>query len=126
MSKIYLEWVEKAEGDFNTALREYRARKNPNFDAVCFHAQQCIEKYLKAFLQKNKIYFPKTHDLKILLDKSISIQPLWGSFNKSLILLSTYAVEIRYPGESIEKEEAKECLQIMKNVRKEIRKTLNL
>lgn len=41
------EWVEKAEGDFCTALREYRARKNRNHDAVCFHAQQCVEKYLK-------------------------------------------------------------------------------
>lgn len=41
------EWLEKAEGDYITSQREYRARKNPNFDAACFHAQQCAEKYLK-------------------------------------------------------------------------------
>jgi HEPN domain-containing protein len=40
--------VTKAEGDFLTAGRELRARKSPNYDAVCFHAQQCAEKYLKA------------------------------------------------------------------------------
>ena len=40
------EWIEKAEGDYRTALRERRVRRHPNHDAVCFHAQQCIEKYL--------------------------------------------------------------------------------
>ena len=89
MNKIYLEWVEKAEGDFNTALREYRVRNNPNFDAVCFHAQQCIEKYLKAFLQKYDIYFHKIHDLKVLLDLTSESQPMWDAYRKSLILLTT-------------------------------------
>ena len=40
------EWIAKAEGDFTTALREHRARKSPNYDAACFHAQQCAEKHL--------------------------------------------------------------------------------
>ena len=35
------EWIDKAEGDWATMIREYRVRKNPNYDAVCFHAQQC-------------------------------------------------------------------------------------
>ena len=55
MNGLIKEWVGKAEGDYNTALREYRARKHPNYDAAGFHAQQSIEKYLKAILQlKNK------------------------------------------------------------------------
>lgn len=57
------EWVAKAEGDFLTAGRELRARKAPNYDAVCFHAQQCAEKYLKAVLQDNKKNIPKIHNL---------------------------------------------------------------
>jgi HEPN domain-containing protein len=48
MKPLTSEWVEKAEGDFATAGREIRVRKTPNFDAVCFHAHQCAEKYLKA------------------------------------------------------------------------------
>jgi len=49
MNPIVQEWIDKAEGDWNTARREYRVRKSPNYDAVCFHSQQCAEKYLKAF-----------------------------------------------------------------------------
>jgi HEPN domain-containing protein len=36
MKPIIKDWVEKAEGDFATAQREMRARKNPNYDAACF------------------------------------------------------------------------------------------
>jgi HEPN domain-containing protein len=43
MTPLTQEWVDKAEGDFITATRELRARKSPNFDAACFHAQQCAE-----------------------------------------------------------------------------------
>jgi HEPN domain-containing protein len=50
MKPLTREWIDKAEGDFATARREIRIRKAPNYDAVCFHAQQCVEKYLKARL----------------------------------------------------------------------------
>mgnify|MGYP001806146018 FL=1 len=50
MNPLTVEWVDKAEGDFTTALRELRGRKSPNYDAACFHAQPCVEKYLKARL----------------------------------------------------------------------------
>ena len=43
MKPTTLEWIDKAEGDFTTALMSYRARKQPNNDAACFHAQQCAE-----------------------------------------------------------------------------------
>ena len=52
MNPLTTEWVDKAEGDYHTARREYRVRKTPNYDAVCFRAQQTAEKYLKAFLQE--------------------------------------------------------------------------
>ncbi len=125
MSEVYLEWIKKAEGDYNTALREYRAKKNPNYDASCFHAQQCIEKYLKSYLQKNNIYFPKTHDLNTLLDLILPLNPMWEAFRNKLKLLTVYAVEVRYPGENTEKEEARECIEIMKKLRNEIRRELN-
>lgn len=64
MKPLTREWVEKAEGDFATASRELRARKSPNYDTACFHAQQCIEKYLKARLQEADIAFGRTHNLK--------------------------------------------------------------
>ena len=39
MNTLTAEWVEKAEGDFHSCLREVRARKHPNHDSACFHAQ---------------------------------------------------------------------------------------
>lgn len=44
MNDLTIEWIAKAEGDFASAGREYRARRNPNYDAACFHAQQVAEK----------------------------------------------------------------------------------
>lgn len=46
MKPLTHEWVAKAEGDFAMVEREARARKSPNYDGRCFHAQQCVEKYL--------------------------------------------------------------------------------
>ena len=67
MTPLAREWVKKAEGDFVSPSRELRPRKSPNYDAACFHAQQCVEKYTKACLQEAAIAFPKTHDLVVLL-----------------------------------------------------------
>lgn len=38
MNELVNEWLHKAEGDFHSAVREYRARKHPNYDAAGFHA----------------------------------------------------------------------------------------
>ena len=46
MKLITQEWINTAEGDFATAQRELQIQQMPNYDAVCFHSQQCIEKYL--------------------------------------------------------------------------------
>jgi hypothetical protein len=35
-------------------------------EVICFHAQQCVEKYLKALLVLNRTDFPKTHDIRRL------------------------------------------------------------
>lgn len=50
MKPVTTEWIAKAEADYATMLRESRVEENPNWDAVCFHAQQSAEKYLKAKL----------------------------------------------------------------------------
>ena len=59
------EWMAKAEGDFTVARREMRARKSPNYDAVCFHRQQCVEKLMKALLIQLGVTPPKTHMLMV-------------------------------------------------------------
>src|SRR5438309_443570 len=83
MKPLTREWVKKAEGDFSTAQREIRARKSPNHDSACFHAQQCVEKYFKARLQEAGMGFPHTHDLEALLAIVLPIEPLWAGMSAS-------------------------------------------
>jgi len=115
------EWSEKAEADFVSAGRECRARKQPNYDAACFFAQQCIEKYLKARLVEADVVFPKTHDLEALLDLLLPAEPQWESLRAALIELTTFAVAFRYPGESATREMARKAVRNAGRVREQIR-----
>ncbi len=126
MKPITSEWVDKAEADLATARREIEALDKPNYDAVCFHTQQCAEKYLKACLQEADISFRKTHDLSELRDSTLSIVPTLESLRQDLNSLSAFAVEYRYPGESADLDEAQEAYQKCKNVREIIRRALHL
>jgi HEPN domain-containing protein len=126
MTAATAEWVDKAEGDLNTAQRELRARKHPNYDAACFHAQQCAEKYLKARLQESSVGFAKTHDLIRLLDLLLPSLPSLGLLRPRLTGLNIYAVEIRYPGNSANKARAKQALADCSEVRKAVRLALRL
>ena len=119
-------WVEKAESDVRTALRELATREGPNWDAVCFHAQQAVEKYLKAFLVKKGEAFPKTHDLRYLLDLAARHVPGWQEEREELSWLSFSAVEARYPGEATTKEEAERAAEIMRRWRLRFRGALGL
>jgi len=98
MKPITAEWVKKAEADFATMERESRARKNPNYDGVCFHAQQCAEKYLKGRLCEAGIRFQPIHDLVALLEQALAIEAGWESYRVDLAFLSDFAVGYRYPG----------------------------
>lgn len=120
MQLLTTEWIQKAEGDLATAHRELRARKNPNYDAVCFHAQQCAEKYLKALLQEQQIPFGKTHNLSLLLDLMITRFLHLELLRPSLAILNAFAVEYRYPGESADKEVARQSLNLAEEVKKAV------
>ena len=126
MHTLTQEWVDKAEGDFRTASREARVRKAPNYDAVCFHCQQCAEKYLKAYLQEQDQRFFPVHDLTELLELCL---PYDGTFELQRDLLkdlTAYAVDFRYPGEEATKEEARTTVKAMRIVRTFVRQKLGL
>ncbi|MSU57674.1 MAG: HEPN domain-containing protein [Pedosphaera sp.] len=120
------EWITKAEADWATAQREFRVRRRANFDAVCFHAQQCVEKYLKARLIRADINFPKTHDLVAFLALVQKVEPLWQPWKDHLAKLTHYAVTVRYPGESAERADAAEALKLARLPRAEMRWSLGL
>jgi HEPN domain-containing protein len=126
MNPLTLEWIDKAEGDFATASREMRVRKLPNYDAVCFHAQQTAEKYLKAVLQENRRPIPKTHSLLELLALIIEFEPVYLMLQPDLNVLEGYAVQYRYPGQAAEKLDARAALLAARRVRGFIRTKLRL
>ena len=126
MNPLTLEWIEKAEGDFTTAGRELRARKNPNYEAACFHAQQCAEKYLQAILQEQSTLFGRTHNLIALLDLLLSRDGAWEHARPHLEILTVYAVSVRYPGESADKSSAREAVRHATAVRSRARRSLSL
>lgn len=57
-------WVRKAESDLIMASHTLKLGTDCPTDTVCFHAQQTVEKYLKALLVVRNIVFPKTHDIE--------------------------------------------------------------
>ena len=116
-------WVEKAEGDFLVAQRELAAA-SPVYDAVCFHAQQCVEKYPKAILQEHGVAFPRTHDLVVLAALVGALAPSLGASHADLTALSTFAVDLRYPGASANRHDAEFAVRLAGDVRAAIRTAL--
>ena len=126
MKPTTAEWIEKAEGDFATMQRKSRARKNPNYDAICFHAQQCAEKYLKARLSEAETAFGKVHDLVALLELVLTVQADWEVFREDLAYLSDFAVSFRYPGESANRESSLDAVRRYRFFHKISRSALGL
>jgi HEPN domain-containing protein len=88
-------------------------------DAVCFHCQQCAEKYLKALLEELGLAVPKTHDLMRVLAVLLPHHPSLGSLRRGLRFLTDFAVDPRYPGENTTKREAGAALRWADRVRME-------
>jgi len=122
--KIVEEWIAKAEQDYSASKALIRQRSLSVYDVICFHCQQCIEKYLKAFLTSHNVQFPKSHDLVTLRNLASEID---GSFEliKDLVKpLIEYAVQFRYPGEEANRKEAQRAIKIMEEARNFIREKI--
>ncbi len=67
-------------------------------ETLCFHAQQTVEKSIKAVLIHFRIAFPYTHDIAVLRDLVRSSGRNWPNDLDRAAELTDYAVESRYPG----------------------------
>jgi len=99
--ELVLRFREKADHDLIAARQTLLLADGPT-DTVCFHAQQAIEKALKAWLTFFRVPFPRTHDLVELLDLAAPHLLEMGRYRERLAELTEYAVELRYPDESFE------------------------
>ena len=113
-------WIAKAESDLKIAKDEMQFPE-PATDAVCFHTQQCAEKYLKAFLIFHGKPLKRTHDITTLIGECAKIDPDFEKLYKfNADELSDYAVDVRY-GDVFyfpSKNEAREAIEIAEKVKK--------
>lgn len=106
------EWLRRAKG--NLARAKQPKPKEAFWDDLCFDAQQAAEKSIKAVLVHRQIDFPKTHNIRALLEL---LDPTGSEISKEIwqaIDLTNYAVETRYPGpaEPVTKIEYRQALTV--------------
>jgi len=123
--KVMGEWVEKAENDLKNAAHTLKMGEDCPTDTVCFHAQQCVEKYLKALLVLRGTGFPKTRDIEELLALlPMGDRPQLSEEERDR--LTDYVTVARYPGdyEPIPLAEARRSVAVARRARKEIRRSM--
>lgn len=122
---VVREWVNKADNDLRNATHTLTLRRKCPTDTVCFHAQQCVEKYFKALLTLEGIESPKTHSLDVLIASlPPPVRPMLTADEQDR--LTEYATVTRYPGDydPIPRAEAEQAVRIAERVRREIRSNL--
>lgn len=89
-------WLRKADNDLLNIRNNLTAEDVPT-DTICFHAQQAVEKLLKALLIAHGRNVAKSHDLVKLLTDVADLAPELGQFEELLEEISEYGVSVRYP-----------------------------
>ena len=89
------DWLRSAQADLDTITA---ILKQPHLTpVVAFHAQQCVEKCLKAFLEESDIEVRKTHNL-LTLKTAIDYNQHLDLDEDMLSLLNKLYIDSRYPG----------------------------
>ena len=125
MLKVIRQWINRAEEDFRNAEYTLTLKEDCPFGTICFHAEQCVEKYLKALLVFKGIDFPKTHNIpeEVALLPAL-VRPALSAEEQEQ--LTDYATVLRYPGdwEPITREDAEAAVKVARKVREAVRKHL--
>lgn len=101
---------QKAGNDLIAARATLSTRQA--LDTVCFHAQQAVEKCLKAVLALHDLEYPRRHDLAELIQLVKPLVPAIVPHEDHIISMAPFAVEIRYDTElAPSMETASEMLQ---------------
>jgi HEPN domain-containing protein len=116
--ELVKEWTLKAEEDCLAVEELYKISVRRFAAIICFHAQQCAEKYLKALLISRNIEPPRTHSLETLLDLIVDEVPELEQCRDMLTDLTPYSVEYRYPGVAATPDDTEYCVETVRELRK--------
>ena len=104
-TEFAVKWLRKANNDLVTARQTLLLEDCPT-DTVSFHAQQAIEKSLKALLTFLNIEFPRTHDLILLKTLLSETEYQFENYKREFAEISGYSVSSRYPDDFYEPSRA--------------------
>lgn len=121
-----VEWVKKAESDYGNADLTLEHGEEHIVETVCFHSQQCAEKYLKAMLRELDVKFPHEHDLSALVELCVNLDAEFEAVDGDAHKIAGYAVAIRYPGVFATREEAEKAFAAATRIRAFVRAKLGL
>jgi len=127
IEKLVHQWIKIADRDMLTAQRELEIEPHVT-EIICFHCQQAVEKYLKAFLTKHQVEFPKTHSILTLINLCSGIDSSFKEKLSNADILTDYAVEIRYPDDWYEPtiEETRKAYELTKKVKEFVLEKLDI
>jgi len=119
------QWVSHAEDDLRLARHGMKLPEDCPYELIAFHAQQCAEKYLKAYLVSCLVDFPYTHDIFRLL-RLCRQRADWAGQLEDAGRLVRYAITARYPTEGLKvnREQAAEAIAIAQRVAQVVREAL--
>jgi len=119
-------WLFRANEDIAVIEKLFESEPELYASTICFHAQQAVEKFLKAFLVFHNIDFPKTLDLDYLLLECNKIDA--KDFDIDLGSLTDFGVNIRYPDDFYlpDKDETAQYRGIALKVKKVIGDIINI
>jgi HEPN domain-containing protein len=119
------QWLIHADEDLRLAKHGLTLISGCPYRLIAYHAQQCVEKYLKAYLVYLRVDFPYTHNISRLLELCAE-QASWTGTIQEAKRLTSYAITTRYPGEDEEvtREEVDHALRIATEVQKIVRDAL--
>lgn len=119
------QWLTYGDEDLRFAKHGFSLKASSPYRLIAYHAQQCAEKHLKAYLVFHAIDFPYTHNLSQLLDLCAD-RAAWVEGLRDAEELTPFAITARYPGEEEEvlEEEARRAVEIAARVREAVRTAL--
>jgi len=119
------EWMQYADEDLRLARHGLTMSSSCPHRLIAFHAQQCAEKCLKAYLLYHRVDFPYTHDIAKLLTLCAE-HAVWTQELQDAERLTPYATTARYPSKvgGVTRREALRAVQTAARVQKVVRKAL--